>query len=507
MKVSEKEHFMGYDRNTRGYGSTTGRRHSNKDEQRAREQAYQEYLNLREGRDSRGGYVKNDDLYGSYFSRGNSSNNPYYDEPAYTREAYEGFRAREKAEHVYRSGSAVDDTPYGNSEMRRRSKRDQIARQGRVNKADKEDKPVEPSRTRAKRKKKAEKKNRKTSGTSKGGRGLRVAVIVALILVLGIGGVIATGITVVKNTLDNVGRIELDPNLIGINPQVDEELKNYRNIALLGIDSRDMNHDEGVRSDACIIVSINKETKEIKMFSVYRDTMLYQGEEVGLDKITHAYSNGGPTKVLYALNKNLDLNIKEVVIVNWKSVADTVDALGGLDIEIQESEISEMNKYIIDTYNNIGGSNALIESAGMQTLNGNQAVTYARIRKDAATGDYRRNERMKIVVKATFEKAVQLDPKAIKKISKDIMPQIKTNMSTGDMMGLALNLTSYTMTDSVGFPMEKKDWSGAAFYCVPVTLERNVSNLHAQFFAQEGYVPTSEVLDISKKISSKTGYQ
>ena len=88
--------------------------------------------------------------------------------------------------------------------------------------------------------------------------------------------------------------------------------------------------------------------------------------------------------------------------MNWKSVADTVDALGGLDIEIQESEINEMNKYIQDTYKNIGGSNAKIESAGMQTLNGNQAVTYARIRKDAVTGDFRRNERMKIVFQMKF---------------------------------------------------------------------------------------------------------
>ncbi|MDO5415372.1 MAG: LCP family protein [Bacillota bacterium] len=475
-------------------------------EKRAREQAYQEYLKLRENRDSRGNYVKNDDLYGSYFSKGNSSNNPYYDEPAYVREAYEGLRIREKSESTYRSRSAVEDTPYGNSEMRRRSKRDQIARQGRINKADKEDKPAEPSKSRAKRKKKAEKKSRKSVGAGKGGRGLRVAVIVALILVLGIGGVIATGITVVKNTLDNVGRIELDPNLIGINPQVDEELKNYRNIALLGVDARDMENDAGVRSDAIIIVSIDKKTKEIKMFSVYRDTLVYQGEEVGLDKITHAYSNGGPTKVLYVLNKNLDLNIKEVVIVNWKSVADLVDALGGLDIEVLDSEIYELNYITEHTASIIGGPANEVTEEGMQTLDGNQSVAYARIRKDAATGDYRRNERMKIVVKATFDKAKTMDAKTIRKISKDIMPQIKTNMSTGDMMGLALNLTSYTMTDSVGFPIDKRDYSGAAFYCAPVTLESNVSKLHALFFAQEGYVPTTEVLDISEDISAETGY-
>ena len=189
-----------------------------------------------------------------------------------------------------------------------------------------------------------------------------------LVLVLGIGGVIVAGLTVVKNTLDNVGRIELDPDTIGIDPQVDSDLRNYRNIAILGIDARDMSSDKECRSDAMVVVSINKETNEIRMFSVYRDTMLDIGDDVGLDKITHAYYYGGPTRSLYALNKNLDLNIKEVVVVNWKSVADTVDALGGLDIDVQESEIDEMNKYIHDTYVNIGGSKKQIKSAGMQTL-------------------------------------------------------------------------------------------------------------------------------------------
>lgn len=464
-------------------------------EQRAKEQAYAEYLALRENRSSRGNYVKNDDLYGSYFS-----------------DSRHDDESKQTSSH--KSGGSIDNTPYGASEMRRNSQIQQmqreeylaaragekgkkpIARKGRRNKAD-EDKPL-GGYNGAKSGKKAKKK--------KSGSALKIALLVVLILVIGIGTIVAAGLVVVKNTLDNVGRVELDPDLIGINPQVDSELRNYRNIALLGIDARDMSNDKDVRSDAIIIASVNKETNEIKMFSVYRDTMLYLGEDVGLDKITHAYYYGGPTKVLYTLNKNLDLNIKEVVVVNWKSVADTVEALDGLDIEIQESEIKEMNKYIIDTYNNIGGSDKLIESSGMQTLNGNQAVTYARIRKDAVTGDYRRNERMKIVVKAAFDKALQMKPKAIKKISGEILPQIKTNMSTADMMGMAMDLTSYTMTDSVGFPYETRDWSSGAFYGIPVTLEKNVSRLHEQFFAQEGYAPTQDVRDISRKISSKVGY-
>ncbi len=482
-------------------------------ENRASEDAYQEYLRLREHNENRGGYVKDDTLYGSYVSNRSDRTQGYGEQHEF--DSTGGFQ------------TSIENTPYGESRMRRQSRAaepddgEPIARKGRVNRADKLTRAEKKARKKAQKEDAffadggdggngsggesgSSKKRRKKK--KKSGRGLKIALIVVLILVLGIGGVIAAGLTVVKNTLDNVGRIELDPDLIGINAQVDSDLRNYRNIALLGIDARDMSSDENVRSDAIIIVSINKETNEIKMFSIYRDTLLDLGDNSpGLDKVTHGYYYGGPTKMLYAINKNLDLNVKEVVVVNWKSVADTVDALGGLDITIKESEIKEMNKYIQDTYNNIGGSNAKIEKAGKQTLNGNQAVTYARIRKDASTGDYRRNERMKIVVKAAFKKATQMDAKALKKISNEILPEIKTNMSSADMMDMVLKLNSYEMTDSVGWPYDVGSWSNGGWYGPPVTLSSNVTKLHEQFFGQEGYTPTQDVQNISKRISAKTG--
>jgi len=488
---------MGYDKDTRRFGNTPGNDRYMSDEQRARQQAYEEYLSLRENRAPRGNYVKNDDLYGSYFSNGRRED-----------------RSRDEIREEYmraRRGNNIEDTPYGRSEMRHKNKKDQIARQGRVNKADKdmfEDRPSrreeeKPSRSRTKRKEKAAKKAAKGK---KNGRGLKVALIVVIVLVLGIGGVLAAGIAVVKNTLDNVGRVELDPNMIGINPVVDQQLSNYRNIALLGIDARDMSNDAGVRSDAIIIASINKETGEIKLFSVYRDTMLDLGDDVGLDKITHAYYYGGPTKVLYTLNKNLDLNIKEVMVVNWKSVADVVDALGGIDVKIEDSEINELNRIIDHTAGVIGGSSEDVTVSGKQTLNGNQAVAYARIRKDAATGDYRRNERMKIVVKSTFNKAMQMDVKALRKISNEILPEVKTNMSSRDMMGMLMDIKSYEMTDSIGWPYTTRGWTGNAWYGPPVTLYTNVVQLHEELFAQDGYEPTQDVNDISARISATTGY-
>lgn len=449
------------------------------EEERARQQAYQEYLSLRENRSDRGNYIKDDTMYGSYIPRNSHRNDEPEDELAYI--------DRQHAQRVARQ--AQQPQP--------KKRKEPIAEAGSRNKADK--------MTRAE--KKAAKKAAKNGGKKKKNKKLKVFLFIVLALVILLGAGIATVLAVATSTLNNVTKVELDPATIGIDPAVDEQLANYRNIAVLGIDARNMSDDSGSRSDSIIIASINKETNEIKMFSVYRDTMLDLGEGVGLDKVTHGYFYGGPTRSLYTLNHNLDLNIKEVVVVNWKAVADLVDAVGGVEVEIKDSEIQQMNKYIINTQKHIGGSKQLIEKAGKQNLNGVQAVTYSRIRKDAATGDYRRNERMKIVVKAVFEKCKNMDLKTLKKISKDIMPEIKTNMSSADMLSMMLQLNSFDLTSStVGWPYNVRGWTGNAWYGPPVTLKSNVVQLHEEFFEQTDYTPTQHVQEISEAISAKTGY-
>ncbi|MBQ0078845.1 MAG: LCP family protein [Eubacterium sp.] len=449
------------------------------EEERARQQAYQEYLSLRENRSDRGNYIKDDTLYGSYVSNKHLRNNEQEDELAYIDRQHRASKPQAQP----------------------KKRKEPVAEPGSRNRADK------MTRAEKKEAKKAAKHGGNGGKKKKKNKGLKISLIVVLVLVLLLGAGIATVLAVATSTLNNVTKVELDPALIGIDPAVDEELAGYRNIAVLGIDARNMSDDSGSRSDSIIIASINKETNEIKMFSVYRDTMLNLGDDVGLDKVTHGYFYGGPTKMLYTLNSNLDLNIKEVVVVNWKAVADLVDAVGGVEVEIKDSEIQQMNKYIINTQKHIGGSKQLIEQAGKQNLNGVQAVTYSRIRKDAATGDYRRNERMKIVVKAVFEKCKSMDYKTLKKISKDIMPEIKTNMSSADMLGMMLKLNTFDMTSSTtGWPYNVRGWTGNAWYGPPVTLQSNVSQLHEEFFEQEGYTPTQRVQEISEAISAKTGY-
>lgn len=351
------------------------------------------------------------------------------------------------------------------------------------------------------------KKSKKKKKKKKSNKLLVAAVIVVLALVIALGGVIGAGLTVVHTKLDMVSQVQVNREALGINARVAKELKNYRNIALLGIDARDMTDDSETRSDAMIIASVDKTTNNVRLVSLYRDTYVSLGDNYGLDKMTHAYFYGGATQTLQTINRNLDLNCEEVVVVNWKSVADTVDALGGLDIEIQESEINEMNKYIKDTQKNIGGSKKKIKKAGMQTLNGIQAVTYARIRKDSIEGDHRRNERMKIVLAAAFDKAKTLSLSRLNQIANEILPGIKTNMSTNQMMEVLLELNTYQITKSKNWPYDMTDWThNNIWYGPPVTLKRNVVKLHEEFFKQKDYEPTDTVNSISDSISSVTGF-
>lgn len=341
--------------------------------------------------------------------------------------------------------------------------------------------------------------------------GLRKAVIIAAIVLAVLLGLCGCVFTMAAGALSSVGSLDIDKHNLGISDQAKNTLKDYENIAVLGVDSRNMDDDSESRSDAMVIVSINRKTDEVKMFSVFRDTMLDLGEDHGLDKITHAYAYGGAELSLYALNHNIDLNIKKAVVINWKTVAEIIDTIGGIEIDVQESEIDEINKYVSGTARRTGSEKIKVEHAGKQTLNGAQAVTYARIRKDAVTGDYRRNERMKIVMATTFKKLKESDLMTIKQVCDNALPQTKTNLSTTEMMKLGLTFKRYNMTSSTtGWPYDVQGWigtagGGAAWYGPPVTLESNVKKLYKKFFGISGYEPTMEVKSISEEISALTG--
>ena len=338
-------------------------------------------------------------------------------------------------------------------------------------------------------------------------KGIKIFLIILLVLVIIIVGLGVAGYTFVNGKIGKMQKENIDKTAVGINEETKQELKGYRNIALLGIDSRADDYGLGNRSDCMMIASINQETNEIKLISVYRDTYVYVTENgtKRLDKITHAYSYGGAQNTLKSLNEAMDLNITEFVTVNFDAVIAAVDSLGGVYIDIDKSEIKYVNDYIDATSESSGVKSSHITHSGRQKLDGVQAVSYTRVRYTAG-GDYKRTERMRTVVEAMLSKAKTLGVGQLNSFADTILPKIRTNISSSEIWGLIPKLASFKVTESIGWPYDTKGITLDRWYGVPVTLQSNVERLHKEAFEQEDYEASDTVKEMSAAIVKKTGY-
>ena len=336
---------------------------------------------------------------------------------------------------------------------------------------------------------------------------LNIFVKILIVLLIIIIGIVIAGYLFINSKLSMLQTESIDTTAVGIDSEVAESLKGYRNIALLGIDSRADDYSPGNRSDCIIIASLNEETNAVKLTSVYRDTYVYVEENGSkkLDKITHAYAYGGAQNTLKSLNEALDLNITEYVTVNFDAVIAAVDALGGITLNIDSSELQYINSYIDATSSTSGVSSSHITRTGSQTVDGVQAVAYSRIRYTSG-GDYKRTERMRDVISAMLAKAKTLSLGQLNSFANTILPRISTNITSGEIIGLIPSLASINVSDSQGWPYEVRGITLNAWYGVPVTLESNVIELHKELFGQEDYQVSDTVKEMSDAIINRTGY-
>lgn len=325
----------------------------------------------------------------------------------------------------------------------------------------------------------------------------KLLIILILIIAILAGGLY----WLIQDKLSKINYVEIDKGELSISNNVKS---GYRNIAILAVDSRDINNDDGSRSDGIIIASIDESSKNINLVSVYRDTYL-QVEDHGLTKITHAYAYGGPTLAIKTLNQNLDLNISEFVSVNFEAVASAIDAMGGVEIEIKPYEVEEMNLYIVETAEITGREENLLPGPGVYNLDGVQATTYGRIRQ-VGNGDYERTERMRTVIMKAFEKAKNTDIFTLNNLIDEILPKVQTNIDASSIVNLMLQIGSYNISENIGWPYETRGKTLDAWYGIPVTLEENVKQLHQELFDDQNYEASESVKEINQKIINKTGY-
>ncbi|MEG0354876.1 MAG: LCP family protein [Lachnospiraceae bacterium] len=322
----------------------------------------------------------------------------------------------------------------------------------------------------------------------------RISILVMEVIILTILGVVSYG--VVK--LDRLGHQTLDHQKL----EVYKDTGPYTNIALFGLDSREGEIKKGVRSDTIMIASINNDTGTVKLLSVFRDTLLQQ-QDGTYEKANAAYSYGGPEEAIAMLNRNLDLDIKSYMSVNFNALVDVIDLLGGITIDLTDEERIWMNGYAAETAEVVGQENTDLMEFGKQKLTGVQAVSYARIRYTAGD-DFKRAERQRIVLQKIVEKAQKAKLSTLNKIIDKVFPQVYTSLSPTDLIGVAANALHYKIGESTGFPFdvttseEIKKHNGS--YVVPIGFADNVVQLHKYLFGEENYQPSEKVQEVNQDI-------
>lgn len=292
-----------------------------------------------------------------------------------------------------------------------------------------------------------------------------------------------------------------------VNEGVKEQTKGYTTIALYGVDSRDSNLDTGTNSDAIILLSINKDTKEVKMVSVYRDTLLQiQSDSQTTHKVNYAYQLGGALMSINTLNANLDLAISDYITVDFNAMADIINALGGVEVTVTEDEVNNLNKNLAEQIGISGKYSEGVHEAGTKVLNGQQAVAYSRIRS-TGKGDITRTMRQRTVLLGLVNKMINADSKMISNLIDVSFSCISTSLTKDEVTSLAKDIADYKITGNIGFPFAYTPMSldGKGSVIVAADLNANVTALHEYLYGTSGYTPSTTASSISTEVSSETG--
>ena len=334
----------------------------------------------------------------------------------------------------------------------------------------------------------------------------RILIAEGLVLVLLVGFLFAW-LKLGLINFDNIGEMATND----LDEETQAMLSGYTTIALFGVDNRSNGNYESGNSDSIMICSINNETKEVKIVSVYRDTVFDVDGDRKFRKANYAYNHGGAEEAIEMLNRNLDLDIQDYVAVDFNALVEAVDAVGGVEITLTQDEIDiiEEKGYMNEVASVTGHTDEIVSlSPGTQTVNGVVATAYCRIRYTSG-GDFARAERQRTVVSQLIEKAQSASLTQLNALINAVFPDISTSLSLTQLISLASAMKDYTLADTTGFPfaLQTATWSSSVGSVdVPCTLESNVKELYAYLYDDDDYEPSAVVQDISDEIASQTGY-
>ena len=333
----------------------------------------------------------------------------------------------------------------------------------------------------------------------------------------------------INRSMDKMNQDTLDSSQIQINSEVKantdlSQMSGTQVIALVGVDARGVEGSElaeSMNSDTIILCCIDHDKQEIRMVSIMRDTWMnmakYTDEYYEFDKANSAYNRGGPESMLSMLNTNLDFALTDYVPVNFKALADAIDVLGGLDIEMTNAECVHANNYNREVSEAQGVEYEAIpydEDLGddyseVRHVSGALATSYARIRYGGGD-DAKRTSRQRIVINLMVQKLKQ-NPTKIPEILDKVMGNVSTSLTKNEILELGMHAVTYTMGTSYAYPFQLCYGENVVNaigedVVIPVTLEFNVRELHEYLYPGLSYEPSAAVTEYSDYIARKSGY-
>ena len=333
----------------------------------------------------------------------------------------------------------------------------------------------------------------------------------------------------INRSMDKMNQDTLDSSQIQINSEVKantdlSQMSGTQVIALVGVDARGVEGSElaeSKNSDTIILCCIDHDKQEIRMVSIMRDTWMnmakYTDEYYEFDKANSAYNRGGPESMLSMLNTNLDFALTDYVTVNFKALADAIDVLGGLDIEMTNAECVHANNYNREVSEAQGVEYEAIpydEDLGddyseVRHVSGALATSYARIRYGGGD-DAKRTSRQRIVINLMVQKLKQ-NPTKIPEILDKVMGNVSTSLTKNEILELGMHAVTYTMGTSYAYPFQLCYGENVVNalgedVVIPVTLEFNVRELHEYLYPGLSYEPSAAVTEYSDYIARKSGY-
>ena len=237
-----------------------------------------------------------------------------------------------------------------------------------------------------------------------------------------------------------------------------------------------------------MILSVDTVHHAIKVTSILRDSLVpVEGHNV--QKINAAYAFGGAELAIKTINQAFDLNIRDYATVNFAGMAEIIDAMGGIEVDVNEAERNNANIHLKWMAIESGTKNTPITKSGLQTLNGIQAVAFARIRKvstsDAVPDDFGRTDRQRYVMEQLFNKALSLGKSKYPGLIKSLLPHTETSLTYSDILNLAGVLTGdihfeqLRMPDSYSMTISTKDYPSSLGSVVYYNLDYATEMMHA----------------------------